>query len=348
MLNQDLAPTLQLPQNIKSREQKPLSGMVSNNSKLRFFDNSTLDTYRVCPRKFYFRHVRNFETTGTRPPLIFGSAIHSAMDAIWAGAKTYNDKELLELAIFAFLKVWKENKMEELEEFDLFPRTPGRALSILEAYIERYGHFLRDIELIAIESPFIVPLNLDDETVGYVGKLDKIFKDRYGIQIVDHKTASSMSTSWTNSFSPNGQMDGYLHAGHTTYGEEFHGVIIDGILVNKTKIDFMRIPLQRQSSQLDAWSWEVSNLIDQIELNEEWLTEYLESGERLTYLPAFPKCTTSCTQYFGTCPYLDLCKFWDNPAHHACPDNFEEKKWEPFTILEQLDGSIKVIENVKE
>jgi hypothetical protein len=267
------------------------------------------------------------------------------MDAIWENGRTMNETELLQKGMLAFLKVWKDSDIASMEEFDLFPRTPGRALSILEAYIERYSHFLKEIELIAIESPFIVPLFLDDETVGYVGKLDKVFKDRYGIQICDHKTASSMSQTWMNSFSPNGQMDGYLHAGHTTYGEEFHGVIIDGLLVNKTKLDFIRIPLQRQTSQLDAWAWEVSNLIDQIELNEEWLLEYRTESEKLNYLPAFPKCTTSCTQYFGTCPYLDLCKFWDNPEHHTTPDNFIESKWEPFTILEQLDGSLKVIEN---
>jgi hypothetical protein len=266
------------------------------------------------------------------------------MDYVWANPNETQD-ELLKNSMLAFLRSWKAEGMETMDEFDLFPRTPGRALSMLQEYIERYQSQLQNQELISIESPFIVPLDLDDETICYVGKLDKVYRDRYGIWICDHKTASSMTNTWINSFSPSGQMDGYLHAGHMTYGDEFHGVLIDGALVSKIKIDFQRIPIQRQESQLNAWLWEVSDLIDLIELNEERLVEYRESPKRIDYLPSFPKCTTSCTQYFGTCPYIDLCKFWDNPDHHECPDHMVIRKWEPFTILEDHTGAFKVIEN---
>lgn len=341
--NETVNPLINMPK-IATRESQKLCGMISNNSQIRFFDNSMLDSFRVCPRKFYFSHIRHFQTAGMRAPLTFGSSIHSALDFIWSEFNNMNRDQLLEGAMVNFMKVWMKDGLDKVDEFDLYPRTPGRAISILEEYIERYAHFLGSIELIAVESPFIVPLFLEDETVGYVGKLDKIFSDRYGVQFCDHKTSSTFGPSWTNSFSPNGQMDGYLHAGHTSYGDSFHGILIDGLLVNKTKIDLLRIPIQRQAAQVDAWSWEVSDLIDLIELNEERLVEYRNSPERLNYLPAFPKCTTSCTQYFGTCPYHELCRFWDNPDHHVIPDNFVERKWEPFNILEQPDGSIKVID----
>jgi hypothetical protein len=266
------------------------------------------------------------------------------MDYIWENAREQDAQTLLAGGMTNFLKIWKMEGADTLDEFDIYPRTPGRALSILEEYIDRYQHQIQQFDILGIEQPFIVPLSLDDETVFYIGKLDKIFKDRYGIQFVDHKTASSMTNTWLNSFSPNGQMDGYLHAGYTSYGDEFHGVLVDGILVNKTKIDFTRIPLQRQVSQLDAWQWEVSDLIDMIELHEERLLEHRDSGVKTNFMPAFPKCTTSCTQYFGTCPYLDLCKFWDNPDQHEVPDTMEVKKWEPFLILENHDGTFRIEE----
>ena len=316
-----------------------LSGMSTPSGK-RFFDNSMLDVMRVCPRKFYYRHIRHWETSGIRIPLIFGSAWHAAMDFTWNGVQGLNDYQLLEGASCEFIKTWKQMGMVDSLDFDTFPRTPARAVSMLEEYIRTYRSQLERIQLMETETAFVVPLSLDNANIFYIGKWDKVFRDRLGITICDHKTASSMQSSWINSFSPNGQMDGYLHAGHMTYGDEMHGVLIDGALVSKTKIDFQRIPLQRQTSQLNAWVWEVTDLIDMIELNEERLLEYRASGDRLDYLPAFPKCTTSCTQYFGTCPYHDLCQFWENPEHKEIPDNMQSATWVPFNITENLDGTV--------
>jgi len=340
MNDSDLSPAYSITTIDASRASK-LSGMSTPSGK-RFFDNSMLDVFRVCPRKFYFRHIRQFETTGLRIPLIFGTAWHASMDTIWGNVSTATQTQLLEMAMQSFYKAWVDGGLKDTNDFDLFPRTPARALDMLTEYIKRYSDDLKRIEIVAIETPFLVPLSLENSEIYYIGKWDKVFRDRLGITIVDHKTASAMAASWLSSFSPNGQMDGYLHAGHMTYGEEMHGVMIDGALVSKTKIDFLRVPLQRQLPQLDAWNWEVTDLIDQIELNEERLLDYRASGERLNHLQAFPKCTTSCTQYFGICPYHDLCQFWSNPEDHTMPDNFQASTWTPFTITEKLDGTLDI------
>ena len=318
-----------------------LSGMSTPSGK-RFFDNSMLDVYRVCPRKFYYRHIRNWETSGIRVPLIFGTGFHAAMDVIWPGVHGNNDFQLLELGMTAFLKAWTEGGMGTQMDFDTFPRTPARMLDMLTEYIKRYRSHMESIELIAIETAFVVPLSLENADIFYIGKWDKVYKDRLGYNILDHKTASSFANTWLNSFSPNGQMDGYLHAGHMTYGDEMHGVMIDGCLVSKTKIECMRLPLQRQIQQLNAWLWEVTDLIDTIELNEERLMEQRQ-GEKCDYLAAFPKCTTSCTQYYGICPYHTLCQFWGNPEDHTeVPDGFALSTWTPFEITEKLDGNLQI------
>lgn len=341
MKDSDLNPALAITTVDAASTQLKLSGMSTPSGK-RFFDNSMLDVMRVCPRKYYFRHIRHWETKGTKVPLIFGSAWHSAMDFVWSGVQGNNDHQLLAGAMTAFMKEWNRGGFDSAMDFDLFPRTPARALDMLTEYIKTYRGFLERIQLLEVETSFIVPLTLDDANIFYIGKWDKVFRDRLGITIADHKTASSMQQSWLNSFSPNGQMDGYLHAGHATYGDEMHAVLIDGALVSKTKIDFQRIPLQRQESQLNAWAWEVTDLIDMIELNEERLLEYRASEKRLDYLPAFPKCTTSCTQYYGTCPYHDLCKYFDNPEHKSIPDHMQDAVWVPFNITEDLEGKLTI------
>lgn len=340
MIDSDLSPSKRITV-IDAATELKLSGMSTPSGK-RFFDNSMLDVFRVCPRKFYFRHIRNWETAGIRVPLIFGTAIHAAMDQLWPGVHGNNDFQLLELSMTAFQKAWIAGGMGDSMDFDTFPRTPARAIDILIGYIKQYRSMIESVQLVAVETAFVVPLSLENSDIFYIGKWDKVYKDRLGYNILDHKTASSIANTWLNSFSPNGQMDGYLHAGHMTYGDEMHGVMIDGLLNSKSKIDFIRLPLQRQIGQLNAWLWEVTDLIDQIELNEERLLDIRSSDKRLDYLAAFPKCTTSCTQYYGICPYHDICQFVDNPEGREIPDSMAISTWTPFSITENLDQTLKI------
>lgn len=314
----------------------PLSGIIVGSDV--FYDNSSLDTYRVCPRKFYFRHVRHFETSAPRMPLIFGSSWHSAMDFVWLHAAELNSSDLIEGGDTAFRATWETFDLDPSIMFDIYPRTPERAVQILQEYVKRYQSTIAGYEILGIEKPFIVPISDD---LYYVGKLDKIIRVRGGVRIVDHKTASSFSSQWMEQFSPSGQVDGYLHAGHHSY-QDFEEVVIDGAMVSKSKIEFCTVPVRRQLTQLNAWSWEVLDLIDMIQVNEERLHEYRNSSNRIDFLPAFPKCTSSCTTYYGCCPYIDLCKFWANPEEEECPVGFIEHKWTPFDI-QITGGEYKVV-----
>ena len=49
----------------------------------RLYDNTRLSTSRQCKRRYYFRHVRNWETSKDRRALLFGGAWHRAMDVVW-------------------------------------------------------------------------------------------------------------------------------------------------------------------------------------------------------------------------------------------------------------------------
>lgn len=319
-----------------------LSGMSTQFGN-RFFDNSMLDLFRVCPRKFYYRAIRHWELDGEKVALIFGSSWHASMDYVWT-----NPDCTLDQAFKAFQDVWNP-KMEGKEDFDLFPRTPARAKEMLDDYLKRYRTFLRNIKLVAVEKPFIVPLSEEFQNLFYIGKWDKLYKDGNYLYITDHKTSSSFASTWLNSWSPNGQVDGYLFAGHMEYGEQFKGVMIDGALVQKTKIDFLKIPVERQSDMLDNWKWEVLEWIGWIKYYEELLLQerqLVKSGNGSNFLRSFPKCTTSCTSYYGSCPYLNLCKFVTNPDLISEPPmGYIESEWKPFLISETIEGKFEITEN---
>lgn len=47
------------------------------------YDNTRVVEFRTCPRKFYYRHVRDWTPGEDRKPLLFGGAWHAAMDVVW-------------------------------------------------------------------------------------------------------------------------------------------------------------------------------------------------------------------------------------------------------------------------
>ncbi len=337
--NSDFVPSsaiTTIPENI---DKEHLSGISARGN--RFYDNSTLDTMRVCPRKFYFRHVRKWDLDAMRPALTFGTCWHASMDFLWA-----NPSASWQQAFDVFMKEWNNSDLRDSESFDLFPRSPGRAAEMLQLYVERYANWLQhNIELVAVEKAFIVPLSEETQSLFYVGKWDKLYKEGRFYHISDHKTSSSFASTWLNSWSPNGQVDGYLYAGHMEYGDDFKSVMIDGALVQKTKLDFIRIPVERQIDQLSQWKWEVTDLIDQIWYYEATLLDLRKSGkaESDDFLRTYPKCTTSCNSYYGACPYLNLCKFISNPERcQDVPDGYVVSDWKPFNIEASPTGEFIV------
>ena len=137
---------------------------------------------------------------------------------------------------------------------------------------------------------------------------------------------------WIDSFSPNSQVDGYVHQLKMNY-EDARGVLVDGALVHKTVHDkFKFIPCERIVEQLDSYLNETLFYIEQIEQQDELLD--LESPGN-QFLRAFPKNTESCMgKYMRACEYRDVCRFNPNPEKMTePPEGYVESKWEPFNVL---------------
>jgi len=316
--------------------------------KDRFYDNTRVSSFRGCPRSFLYRHVMHWTPEHKSYALTFGSGWHEGMDVIWrelAKDPKVDAVDLAKEAVKAFMVIWKEDghpSMDEMSFGDDQPwgfRSPMTALEMFINYIDERRSFITadNFELVDIERPFAVPLDPDDPTLFYVGRLDKSFKRMGKYYLGEHKTTTAYKKdgpfmyAFIESFSPNSQVDGYSFAARMIYGEKFKGVMIDAALVHKTIHDEFRfIPVERQFSQLDAWLWETHYHIAQIEANMA-AVEATEPHD--AYLAAFPKNTTTCANY-GGCVYRDLCKMWANPIGKDCPNGFKVEKWSPFEELE--------------
>jgi hypothetical protein len=319
---------------------------------MRFYDNTKLSCHRDCPRRYYFRHYAHLRAEGTSDALAFGLAWHGAMDVVWdlITKGVDDDHEVVRNAFRnGFSPTWKEQGMIPLSEWtddDSYthnPRTPFTAIGMLEAYVPmRRRTILKDFPLLAIERPFVIPLDPSDPELWYCGRLDKTSQNDAGIFILDHKTTTAYKkdgyfrSTFVDSFSPNSQMEGYAFAGNVIYQQDFKGIYIDAALVHKTVHEgFHLLPVLRAEESMDQWLWEARHEVERI---EDYGANLTEDG----VLRSFPRNTQNCFSFGKPCPYLDLCKAWDNPhrsiLEQGTPLGYTVDEWSPFDVnhLEEI------------
>lgn len=309
----------------------------------RFYDNTMVNQYKECPRAYYLRHVRGWRREGRVPePLAFGLAWHEAMDVIWTQYKSAkSDDKLLTAAMQAWEASWIESGHPSLEAWSFEyeerykARTPMNALAMMKAYIEARRPMLDKAKLHAAETPFAVPIFPGDDTILYIGRIDKHI-ELNGDQIaLEHKTTSDykkdggFTTHYIEGWSPNSQIEGYLHQSQHN-PKPFRYVWVDASLVHKTARAFKFIPVSASMAGLDAWLWEV----------RDWITRIETEGERLADCPneshmiAYPRATNSCAGKYGLCTYINICRSIPNPSQLTEPPaGFIEDRWVPFDVL---------------
>lgn len=315
--------------------------------KSRYFDNSSLATYKECPRKYYLRHVRGWTVASDReaPALVFGKSWHSGMDAIW-GNQYQSKSELLDLSMGNFLLEWTGNNYEASLDLDqqelLAPRTPGIAREMYFHYIEQRERPLKDGKTLAVEQPFAFPFpNLDD--TWYVGRLDKVIEWN-GVHVLEHKTTTAYAIKGT--FQPNyveswqasSQCKGYQFGGGLYY-PELQDVWVDAALVHKKVHDgFKFIPVCHSVPLVQEW----------VSTTERWLFNLISELEDLEIRQGnlnagrlFPKNEDACYGKYGVCPFLNICATTPDPDKlKEPPFGYMESQWEPFDIL-HLDKLLK-------
>jgi len=313
----------------------------------RYFDNSSLATYKECPRKYYLRHVRGWTTASDReaPALVFGKSWHSGMDAIW-GNQYLPHPEMLDLAMGNFLLEWTNSgytaAMDLPEQEQLNPRIPGVAHEMYYNYVLQREHPLRDGKTLAVEKPFAFPFpNLDD--TWYVGRFDKVMEWN-GIHILEHKTTTAYAIKGT--FQPNyieswqssSQCKGYQFGG-TLYYPDLQDVWVDAALVHKKVHDgFKFIPVCHSVPLIKSWVSTTESWIRRLLADLKALEEHegkLEEGK------TFPLNEDSCYGKYGVCPFLNICATTPDPSVlKEAPYGYMENRWEPFDIL-HLDKLLK-------
>ena len=332
--------------------------MLLRNENELVLDNSTISCFRDCRRRALYRYVKDWTKDGPEPAsLAFGRGWHNGLDALYKLYYTTRDETtklfkaewpkikasdafletIADTAYKAFLEEWTDAGYPEtpsFEDLETDPkRTPIRAKNMFIQYYLDMMHIMDGWSLIASEAPFIVPLDDTETKYWYGGRTDKIIASEEGLWLVEHKTSSLYSKSsgfqsaFSDSFSPNSQIEGYMFALHwlKARGEiksdlPIVGVIVDAALVHKVQFYFKRIPIYYDERLVTQWYEEVIQYVHEFD-------QTLENGK-------WSRNTDSCQGKYGCCQFVDVCRMYPdhNPllANNQPPQGFAERAWTPY------------------
>jgi len=282
----------------------------------KVWDYTSVNTFLRCKKKYYYRMFKHLTTTTMSPALLFGLAIHAALE------EYYNTGKMTD-GITRFLKDYPEPELGETL------RTVENGVKLLEGYATVYPQ--EPFKILAVEAGFVVPIQ-GDITILWGGRLDTLVEWDGALYVLEHKTCSRLGGSYFKQFSPNMQPTSYTFGASEYLGKKCHGVIINAlepwkqvlrptVKTKKLEDHFARDPISRSERQIEDFKIEIVSTVKEIVEREQRVL----AGEDVR--KCFPCTQSECFSYNYRCPYADLCEFGED---ERLMSKFVEDKWEPY------------------
>lgn len=302
-------------------------------------DPTKVMEYIRCPRKYFYGYVLGWRPTMPNNHLVFGSAVHKAMEHILLNG--YSVNEVLR-AHEKFLHYYREHFPEDTDEM-FFPKTPDNFLVVLTAYTRKYERDLDSFKVLYTEIAGTISLR-DDLSLAF--RMDSILENLKGLRSsLEHKTGSS-SWNWEMQWDLSIQVGTYTHVLNCLFDlESVEGVRMNGLIFGKAKkgweqlktgqsltvnppFDFIRYPAFKSKTQMQTWLYTVTYYLDMIKFEFEQLL-HCRFDDPVMF--AFPMRHVACTD-FGGCPWHDFCISFQNPLQRSeePPLGYEVSHWNPL------------------
>ena len=309
---------------------------VSESRSIGIFDNSALNTFMSCPRKFLYVHELCVQEKQESEAITVGSAVHEFMAAMWKGKE-------FKACMKEFLQYWERPEAHPVPmniDHETIGRRGGQKYSKEWLYIllnVYYDRFMLANEPFTImhdskDEPYVemgFALDLGDGI--FTGKIDALVRNKHTgkIWIVDHKTTlRPLNDSFTQTFNPNNQFTGYMLAVKELLGEMPAGCIINAIRVAQLRtIDqgamaekmFSRLYTHRTPEQLDARAIQIRAHMKTIQMMRRM-------GPDAYYQNAPNACNT-----WGGCGFRGICLAHDvNVMESLVKSNYVHREWSPL------------------
>lgn len=299
----------------------------------RSIDNTALDMYMACPRKFYYGMVLNRRRGGPlSPALAYGTTWHKILETHYR--KGGDAAAVRSAAIMS----WQPHSNPDDH------RTLDRALSAYDAYVERWG--THDVEMKGWgrtvgypDSPVIenaTELWWPGAPHPYAGKIDRVFEHQGLYFVEDHKTSSQLGAQFFNQFDPSNQMMGYAVLAQMLTGLPIAGVRINAHGVLKTQNKFERKIIPYSQPRLLEWQANYNEWVLKLEHSYSWLggQDGMTMGNTETALHAFPHNFNACAAKYGQCTYAEVCANAPHIRGRILETDFEELPWDPMAAAD--------------
>lgn len=170
--------------------------LVKMKKHLQIFTNSSTTCFRRCPKEYYYRYVLLRRTEAKAEALVFGSAIHRALNVWWMASELSPLKRL-------------NQAIETIGNCNLDQFTRVKAEELLMGYTAMWGDV--NSTIVGVEQKFEIErqtFSMNPYTL--TGSIDAITSEH----IVEHKTSSMdiqpHSDYWEHIQSLDGQVSTYL------------------------------------------------------------------------------------------------------------------------------------------
>lgn len=288
-------------------------------------DNTTVNSFRSCPREAYLGHFQHYKPATQSVHLIAGGAFASGLEI---ARRAFYEQGLDEQTSIALgvQALWLHYGAFEPPEASY--KTAERMAHALDYYFEIFPMATDAAKpkvmpsgRSAIEFSFAEPLEVTHPTTGqpliYAGRSDMVVDMAQGVFIEDDKTASMLGNSWFNQWEMRGQFTGYTWAAQRS-GLHVDGVLVRGISILKQGFGHAQHLTYRAAWEVERW-YEQTNRDVQRMVNA-WNEGYWDYnlGE-------------ACGAY-GGCRFLPVCK---SPQPLVWLESyFTRRKWDPITRTE--------------
>lgn len=267
-------------------QKEPASNLVSPVTR-DHISHSSLQTYRQCPLKFYFKYVAALPQTTIPATYVFGSAVHSALELhfneLLAGGATPN----LDTLLGAFQEGWEEHPPESIkysksETRDSLGRLADR---LLRAFLD--SDFARPTgRIIGVEEELrgaIIP-----GAPPLLARLDLLTETDDAITVTDFKTARS---AWSNQTAEDSGSQILLYGQLVRRLLPHKPLRLEFIVATKTK----EISIARHS----------------VAFNQHSLTRTMRIAERVWHaIEAQHFYPNPSAMNCPSCPFRDPCRRW--------------------------------------
>lgn len=154
-------------------------------------------TFKRCPQRWWWSHVENLTSIRSKPALWFGTAVHESL-AEWYQQGTTRGAHPAE-TILKVLDPMRKIIVRDEEDEVKFVQAQELGVQMMNRYVDNYGTD-PSWDVIATEQTFQVWIPHPKRTgrwMRYVGTADGVYRDldTGEIKLMEHKTASSISTS---------------------------------------------------------------------------------------------------------------------------------------------------------